>query len=299
TPEGRFLQVNRALCEITGYSGEELLRLTFQQITHPEDLPANLDNLRRVLSCERYAFQMEKRYLHKDGGIVWIKIAVTTVRGDDGRPLYVIAQIENINDRKRAEAALRQSEEQFRQLATNIPQVFWICDAAQREAIYVSPAYENITGRTQRAVTVKPRAWLHAVHADDRRRVLAARKGALDGDYDEEYRIVQPDGSIRWVHDRAFPVHDADGRAYRIAGIAEDVTERKQAEERLMYLAHYDGLTSLPNRILFYDRLKQALAQAKRNQWTLGVMFIDLDHGGQAAATGLGAGCAVRARRLA
>src|SRR5262249_31951109 len=100
---------------------------------------------------------------------------------------------------------------------------------------------------------------------------------AAAGGYDETYRIVRPDGSIRWVHDRAFPVRDASGAVYRIAGIAEDITERKLAEERLMHLAHYDVLTSLPNRVLFYDRLRQALAQAKRNEWVVGVMLIDVD----------------------
>ena len=104
-----------------------------------------------------------------------------------------------------------------------------------------------------------------------------AHAGSAQGHYDEVFRILRPDGSIRWVHDRAFPVHNAEGRVYRITGIAEDITERKHAEEQLMKLAHYDVLTSLPNRVLFYDRLKQAIAHAKRNHWVVGVMFIDVD----------------------
>jgi len=115
------------------------------------------------------------------------------------------------------------------------------------------------------------------IHHEDRQRVTTARRAAGDGRYDEVFRIVRPDGTICWVHDRAFPVQDAEGKVHRITGIAEDITERKQAEEQLMRLAHYDVLTSLPNRVLFYDRLKQSLAQAKRNQWIVGVMFIDVD----------------------
>ncbi|HEV7800045.1 MAG TPA: EAL domain-containing protein, partial [Burkholderiales bacterium] len=94
---------------------------------------------------------------------------------------------------------------------------------------------------------------------------------------DSEYRIVHTDGTERWVHDRAFPVYDAKGELQRIAGIAEDITERKRVQERLLHLAHYDQLTDLPNRLLFYDRLKLTLAQAQRNGWTIGVLFIDLD----------------------
>jgi predicted signal transduction protein with EAL and GGDEF domain len=151
-----------------------------------------------------------------------------------------------------------------------------------------------------------PRLLVRTVHPEDRSRVYAARQIATAGGYDETYRVVRPDGSIRWVHDRAFPVPDAMGVVYRIAGIAEDITERKLAEERLMHLAHYDILTSLPNRVLFYDRLRQVLAQAKRNQWTVGVMLIDVDRfqerqrhartrgRGPAAPAGGGAAAALR-----
>jgi len=187
------------------------------------------------------------------------------------------SQVGQFIERKQSEAALKDSEEQFRQLAENIPQVFWITDAEQQQALYVSPAWQEITGRSLEDIRANPRTWLDSVHEEDRARVKSARKLAVAGGYDENFRVVRPDGSVRWVHDRAFPVHGADGSVYRITGIAEDVTERKQAETQLVQLAHYDVLTGLPNRLLFYDRLRQSLAQARRNQWNVGVMFIDVD----------------------
>jgi diguanylate cyclase (GGDEF)-like protein/PAS domain S-box-containing protein len=179
---------------------------------------------------------------------------------------------------RQAQLALQDSDEKFRQLTRNIPQVFWMTDAAQRNTIYVSPTYEKITGRPASELEARPHAWLQTVHAEDRERVkYARRERAPLGTYDIEYRILQADGSLRWIHDRAFPVQNAQGEVYRVAGIAEDITARKQTEEQLANLAHYDSLTGLPNRVLFNDRLQQALALARRNQWTLGVLFLDLD----------------------
>lgn len=176
-----------------------------------------------------------------------------------------------------AEAALRNSEELFRQLAGNIPEVFWIMNAGQERLIYVSPAYEKIWGRGSDALYANPEEWLKYVHPADRARVSAARKKAVFGCYNEEFRILWPDGSIRWLYERAFPVRDGDGDVVRIAGITEDVSERKRAEERLTYLAQYDHLSGLPNRALFLDRLGQAQAQAQRESWVTAVVLIDLD----------------------
>jgi diguanylate cyclase (GGDEF)-like protein/PAS domain S-box-containing protein len=187
------------------------------------------------------------------------------------------SQIGQYIQRKQAEQAARESEEKFVQLSSNIPQVFWISDAMIKETVYVSPACEQMLGVPVGAIKRKPRLLVRAVHAEDRARVYHARKAAADGSYDETYRIVRPDGSVRWVHDRAFPVRDSEDRVYRVAGIAEDITHRKEAEERLLYLAHYDALTGLPNRHRFYDRLTQSLARARRCDKLVAVMFLDLD----------------------
>jgi diguanylate cyclase (GGDEF)-like protein/PAS domain S-box-containing protein len=273
----RWLRVNQKLCDILGYTREELLRLTSVDVTPPGDRDAAIDRNEQLLSGQIAAYSREKRYMRKDGQIIWVNISLTAVRSADGMPTHVISIIQDITGRRRAEEALRESEEQFHQLANNIPQVFWICDALQKEMIYVSPAYERITGQSIAQLRADARTWLSSVHEEDRERVKTARISAVNGEYDEVFRVVRSDGTVRWVRDRAFPIRDAQGRVYRIAGIAEDITDIRESEERLLYLAHYDNLTSLPNRVLFYDRLKQALSQARRNEWITAVMFLDLD----------------------
>ncbi|MGZ8211209.1 MAG: sensor domain-containing protein, partial [Burkholderiales bacterium] len=156
-------------------------------------------------------------------------------------------------------------------------EIFWITDVRQRVLHYLSPGFETLTGKPLAEVLRRPRSWLQIVHPEDRERVRLARKPLPHAEYDIEYRIVIAGGGVRWVHDQAFPVRDATGAVYRIAGIASDVTQRKEAEEKLVYLAHYDGLTGLPNRVLFLDRLKQTLSHCARRGTLAAVMFVDLD----------------------
>ncbi len=138
------------------------------------------------------------------------------------------------SEKLRAENSLRESEERFRQLTENIHEVFWLSTPDKSRMIYVSPGYESIWGRNCRSLYDSPRDWLNAIHPEDRDNVLrAALREPEDGAYDQEYRIVRPDGAIRWIRDRAFPVRNGAGAVYRIAGIAEDITDRKRAEETL------------------------------------------------------------------
>lgn len=137
-------------------------------------------------------------------------------------------------EREKVQAELRQSEERFRQLAESITEVFWMTDPDKQEMLYVSPGYEKIWGRSCESLYRQPSTWLNAIHSEDRKRVIeSAMINQVSGAYDEEYRILRPDGSVRWIRDRAFPVKDRSGRVYRVTGIAEDITERKRAEEQL------------------------------------------------------------------
>lgn len=134
----------------------------------------------------------------------------------------------------RALEKLRENEERFRQMAENIRDVFWLTDPAKNTMLYVSRAYEAIWGRTCESLQESPRTWLEAIHPEDRDRVVkAAVWDQNTGTYEQEYRIVRPDGTLRWIRDQAFPVRNAAGEVYRIAGIAEDITKRREAEEEM------------------------------------------------------------------
>ncbi|MBE9042271.1 PAS domain S-box protein [Oscillatoriales cyanobacterium LEGE 11467] len=136
-----------------------------------------------------------------------------------------------------AEMALKESEQKFRQLAENIREVFFIHDAKSFQAIYISPAFEEIWGFSSARVYENSFAWLDVVHPEDRDRVVAAaqQRGSKTA-FEREYRIIRPDGEIRWIRERSFPVRDDSGAIYRLAGIAEDITERKLAQEALEQL---------------------------------------------------------------
>lgn len=178
---------------------------------------------------------------------------------------------------QRLNRKLRDSERRFRQLAENIEEVFWLRDPASEEMLYVSPAYEDVWGRPVAELHEDPDAWVWAIHPDERERMrdLAIRDAATS--FDEEYRIVRPDGEVRWIRDRAFPVRDEDGEVYRVAGVAQDVTGSKRMEDQLRWRALHDMLTGLANRSLLQDRLEQGLARSRRHEEPLGVLMLDVD----------------------
>ncbi|HEY4485715.1 MAG TPA: EAL domain-containing protein [Nitrospiria bacterium] len=189
-----------------------------------------------------------------------------------------LKDVEERRRRKRAEEQHRQSEERFRQIAESIREVFWMTNPDKNEMLYISPGYETIWGRTCKDLYEHPESWLETIHPEDRDRVLkAAMEKQGQGTYDEEYRILQPDDSVRWIRDRAFPVRDESGRVYRITGIAEDITDRRKAEEMVQRIAFYDTLTGLPNRNMLYDRLLNAIRTGGDEGRPMALLLMDLD----------------------
>ncbi|MHC4092578.1 MAG: PAS domain-containing protein, partial [Planctomycetota bacterium] len=262
--DGRFIQVNRALSNLLAYDEEELLKLTVAQVTHPGDRDETLRRLDELKAGRRQVLDLEKRYSRKDGTTVWAHVTVSCVPGGDSKDRHYVALVQDITRRKQAEHALRDSEERFRQLAENIREVFWMTSPDFEELIYISPAYEMIWGRTRESLYEQPRSYIEAIHPDDRDVVVDAV--TEQGELDLEYRIVRRDGSMRWIRDRAFPIRDETGQIYRVAGIAEDITARKQAEQRLAFQAQLlDSVresvvaTDLEGRVIYWSKGAEAL----------------------------------------
>jgi PAS domain S-box-containing protein len=164
-------------------------------------------------------------------------------------------------EHRRVEQALGESDRCFRQLAENIHQVFYLSNGDISQMLYISPAYEEIWARSCQSLYEQPRSFLDTVHPEDRPRVLASLSRQVGGDNtEEEYRLLRSDGSLRWIWDRSFPIKDQSGRVARIAGIAEDITARKQAEEGQARLAtlleatpDFVGITDLQGRVLYVN----------------------------------------------
>ena len=172
----------------------------------------------------------EARILRGDGETIFVEYTVKA----DFLPGRHVAVLRDISKRKRAETALRESEERFQQMASNIQEIFWMLDAENMKVIYVNQAYEVITGRSCESVRNNPKSYEDVIHPEDRIRVLCRLEETLQtGRFDEEFRIIRPDSAIRWVWVRGFPVRDSAGIVRRLVGTAQDISARKSAEEQI------------------------------------------------------------------
>lgn len=231
SPQGRLISVNSQAVAMLGYdsSNELLNKSVLDLIPSGERIKSDISILKnRIIRNVEYVM------LRKSDEPVHVELSATVTSDKAGQTAGLVCVARDITKRKQAEKVLRDSEERFRQLADNIREVFWMTDVTKKEMIYVSPAYEEIWGRKMQELYESPNEWLKAVHPEDRARIAqAAQTKQISGKYDEVYRVVRPDGSIRWVEDRAFPIRDESGKVYRIVGLAEDITEQKQVLDAL------------------------------------------------------------------
>ena len=276
--DGSFLRVNRALSEIVGYEAAELLKLTFQDITHPDDLEADLELVREVLEGKRRNYRMEKRYLRQDGEQCWVLLSVSLVRDDAGEPLYFVSQIEDITERRRSEDALMEAEARFRSAFEEAPIGMAMNSLDGGRFLRVNRALCEITGYSREQLEAT--TYRSITHPDDLARNESGLADMLAGrteHYRTEKRYIHSDGHVVPVDLSATIVRDGEGDPVHVLTQVQDITERKRFEGQLQYLADHDSLTGLFNRRRFEEELTRELASAERYETKVAVMAIDLD----------------------
>jgi len=244
SPEKGWLEVNDHLCEMLGYSRDELSRLTWLAITHPADAAADVAQFDRVRAgqCDRYS--LDKRFIRKDGSVLWALLSVSAVRGADGSVDHFVAVIMDIGQRKRTEAALQESEARFRSLADRLPVGVYQTDA-DGAVVFVNHRWLEMTGLTEEEAR-GPEAG-NVIHPDDREQVVGRwRQSIRTGDgYGGEYRLRSPLGTETWVRAFGTALRDPAGRVVGHVGALVDITEARALQSQLAVASRLAALGTL------------------------------------------------------
>jgi PAS domain S-box-containing protein len=228
---GQMLRWNKSLANISGYASEEIQQMNALDF-FPEEEKAHVKGRIGEVFIEGQS-QVEANFLTKDGAKIPHVLNGSRIEYDGAHYLLGIGL--DITERKQTEIALTESQERFNQIAENIKEVFWLFDWQKQRVLYVSPAYDLIWGRSRESLYSRYEDWAESIHPDDASHAEKTFDRILEtgGGETREYRIVKPDGSVRWVSDTGYAIKNEDGEIVRITGIAEDITDRKMIAEAL------------------------------------------------------------------
>lgn len=248
SPEGHWLKVNKKLCDIVGYTIDELLNTTFQEITYPDDLYSDLKYVSDLLRGEIEWYQMDKRYYHKSGKIVWVKLAVSLVRNKQGEPLYFVSQIQDVSEQKEAEKKLHDANKELSTLFDSITNFLIIATDRNGLIKNYNRGAEIMLGYTAEEMVNKqtPAIFHIKSEVEERAKELTELYGrpikgfdvlvikAKEGGYEEgDWTFVTKDGRHIPVHLVITPVYDDNGDVTGFLGIAADISEAKKAQQAL------------------------------------------------------------------
>jgi PAS domain S-box-containing protein len=231
-PDGTFIAANAFYCRYVGYSLEELSRMRVADITHPEDWARDVEGMRQLLAGASDIYNVQKRYIRRDGELLWLRLSVTTVRDDAGQPRCLIAVARDIDELRRTKQQLGEHEARFQTITNAMPQMVW-STRPDGWHDYHNQRWYDFTGMPEGATDGE--GWIDMFHPDDQARAWAAWQHSLaTGEtYEIRYRLRHRSGEYRWVLGRAVPVRDAGERIVRWLGTCTDIHDQKLAEDEL------------------------------------------------------------------
>ena len=284
--DGTFIRVNKKLCEFLDYSDQELTKLTFQDLTAPDHLDEDLDQLERLLEGQIDNYLIEKRYIRRDGKRVWAKLTVSLVRDDSNNPDYFISVVEDIDEKKRIQSELFQVDALFSKIVSAFSErtFIWVATPDFSKLKYANDGYANIFGRSEYELYCNPMSFLDHVHEDDRTRVAKVFSRRPLENWDIQYRIYDSKGEVKYLHDRGNLIFDDRETQTLILGTADDITREKNQQQALMsavtkleHLSQTDSLTGLANRREILSQLSDEIARMERGQKASTLVYVDLN----------------------
>ena len=233
--ELKIIIANNRFCEMIGYTENELHQLSFKDLSDPEDLRADLPNIKKIIEGDLPVYKTEKRYFRKDGKVIWASLTVAPTFDENQQFLYNVAIIEDITSKKKAEHEIKRLNERIA-TATNAAQLgIWDWDLVNNNLVWDDQMY-ILYGHKKDELSIAYQTWLNGVHPDDREYSDSISQAAIRGErsYDTEFRVVWPDRSVHWIKASGQVFFDEKGKALRMIGVNFDITDRKKGEEELL-----------------------------------------------------------------
>ncbi len=277
-----MVDVSPGIEQLLGVSREDYLRegSDWADHIHPEDHERMVAASNASVMNET-EFHEEFRAVHADGSVVWVREDAVLIRDAEGAPVYWLGVMLDITQMVDAKRDLHHAQSTYGALVEQIPAIVYQDKTDDSwSTVYVSPQITSLLGVLPEEWVGDSKLWSEMLHPDDRDRAIEeVDRGIESGQpYSVEYRMVARDGRVKWFQDTAVMLRDADGKPAYTHGVMLDITERREAEERLTYLAYHDSLTGMPNRAMFDELLELSLARARRADRGVAVLALDVDN---------------------
>jgi len=280
--DGKILSANTSAGKMFGYNTNEFVGKALSQYVQEFTLPAKASGAESIPDFDRSLREFAGR--RADGKLFPVEISMNTVSepgtASESGTVITVVSLRDMSERQRARDTIRKTEERLSIIARATTDAIWDWDLIT-DAVWWNEGIETLFGYSIDKLEPDSRSWTRRIHPEDRERILKNIHEAIQStrkDWTAEYRFLRRNGSIAHVVDRGFVIRDKAGKPVRMVGGMTDITERKNAESEIKYLAYYDGLTKLPNRTLLQDRLQQAIATSERTGRYGGLIFIDIDN---------------------